>query len=277
MNNFVKRTLFGFIYVAVIVVSAIVLPPLLPWLATIAGGVMLHEFYSVSIGKDELIAQRICALLIFLLFSLGLWGLKYGILDRSFLAAPLLAALALPFIQIFSKSRFNTTGFAFVFYGLGWIALPVALLPFICFKDGAYSGYLLLSFFIIIWCSDVGAYCVGSVLGQRPGAKRLAPSISPKKSWWGVAGGLVLSVAAAAILEKIGFFSFGWVHSAALGIVLSIGSVIGDLFESLWKRSFGIKDSGKAIPGHGGFLDRLDSSLVAMPLASVYLLIFNLI
>ena len=135
----------------------------------------------------------------------------------------------------------------------------------------------MLSLFILIWMSDVGAYCVGTALGQRPDARKLAPSISPKKSWWGFWGGVFFCVAAAVGLHFLTWLPFGLLHCIALGVIVSVAGVCGDLFESMWKRHFGVKDSGNCIPGHGGMLDRFDSSLVAIPLACVYLTLTGLL
>ena len=149
--------------------------------------------------------------------------------------------------------------------------------PLMMMDGDVFDGWLLLSFFIIIWASDVGAYCVGTLLGQKSDSRKLAPAISPKKSWWGVAGGVVLGIGASALLSYLTWMPFPMIHCLALGFLVSAAGITGDLFESMWKRHFHVKDSGSLIPGHGGMLDRIDSSLVAIPLAYVYLLAFSLI
>ncbi len=144
------------------------------------------------------------------------------------------------------------------------------------FKGGEYSGLLLLAFFIIIWCSDVGAYVFGMALGQKYG-KKLCPEISPKKSWIGAIGGFVMALVGAIVLQLTGILTFPIYHSLILAAVMNVAGVFGDLFESQWKRFYEVKDSGNIIPGHGGMLDRFDSTLLALPAGVLYLVLFNLI
>jgi len=136
---------------------------------------------------------------------------------------------------------------------------------------------MLLSFFILIWVCDVGAYCLGTAFGQKPDSKKLAPKISPKKSWWGFWSAVISGIAAATGLHYLTWLPFSLLHCIAIGLVISVGGVCGDLVESMWKRHFDVKDSGNCIPGHGGMLDRFDSALIAIPLACIYLSFFGLI
>ena len=133
--------------------------------------------------------------------------------------------------------------------------------------------YLLpLSIFIFLWANDTGAYLSGSLFGKL----KLFPRISPKKSWEGSIGGGILVLIIAGV---IGYYANSgnnthllsmpeWI---GLGLVVVIFGTWGDLVESLLKRTIGIKDSGNILPGHGGILDRFDSSLLAIPAATVYL------
>ena len=128
----------------------------------------------------------------------------------------------------------------------------------------------------MIWCSDVGAFAFGISLGKIF-PQKLFPSVSPKKTWIGFIGGLVSSVLAAFALYEFGILKFPLIHCLILSFIMSVTGVYGDLFESQWKRVYGVKDSGKIIPGHGGFLDRFDSTLMAMPFGAIYLAIFDLL
>ena len=139
------------------------------------------------------------------------------------------------------------------------------------------SKWLLLALFVLIWVNDTGAYCVGSLTAKRPqGNHKMTPHISPKKSWEGLFGGIVF-----AFLTAILLYYFGWFEEisanglglfAALGFAFtaSVFGTFGDLMESLFKRSIGVKDSGHFLPGHGGVLDRFDSILLASPLITSY-------
>jgi phosphatidate cytidylyltransferase len=167
--------------------------------------------------------------------------------------------------------------YAYVLAGLLYIGLPVALSPFVVSTGSGYSGLLMLAFFIIIWSSDVGAYCFGMLFGQKLWPAKMCPEISPKKSWAGFFGGWLTVLLAAYILLKTGMIAFPVVHVLVMASLMHITGVFGDLYESLWKRQFGVKDSGNIMPGHGGLLDRFDSALFAIPTAYVYLVLFELV
>lgn len=133
--------------------------------------------------------------------------------------------------------------------------------------DFPLVGAKLVFFLLIaVWASDAGAYYVGRRFGRR----RLSPRVSPKKTIEGGIGGLVTSVLAAAVVHYTFFPEFPLLHAAAAALLLSVAGMIGDLAESMWKRSADVKDSGVLIPGHGGFLDRIDSILFTAPILYTY-------
>jgi phosphatidate cytidylyltransferase len=131
------------------------------------------------------------------------------------------------------------------------------------FPEGAKLVYFLL---LVVWLGDTGAYYVG----KRFGRHKLSPRISPKKTMEGLAGGVTASVAAAVIIHFTFFRTFPLHHAIIAGVILSIAGVIGDLTESMWKRSAAVKDSGTLLPGHGGVLDRFDSILFTAPILYCY-------
>jgi len=136
---------------------------------------------------------------------------------------------------------------------------------------GFDAGYCLLFFILTTKCSDIGAYSLGSLIGRH----KMIPSVSPAKTWEGFVGAILLSTAAAMVMAhywgstRLGGMTLG--HAAALGPVLAVGAVIGDLVESVFKRDSGVKDSGSFFPGIGGILDLLDSLLFNAPLMFLYL------
>lgn len=161
-----------------------------------------------------------------------------------------------------------------------YVALPFSLLSVLAHMTQAtgvqgYSFILPLALFIFIWCNDVGAYCFGCTLGKH----RLFERVSPKKSWEGFFGGCFTSALAGFIISRIpvmagNMSALVWIGMA---ITVSVFGTWGDLVESLMKRELGVKDSGNILPGHGGMLDRFDSTLMAVPAVTVYLyLIFCL-
>lgn len=281
MNNFAKRTVFGLIFV-VVMVFCLTFDKLtfFPLCFCFLGGA-LREFYTISLGesmKAERFLAVACATLAFVCeFFIECEPEASIYLISLFKYACLFCLLIIPVCCIFRKNHEDHGNLSYIYTGLLYIGLPVALAPKLVMDGEIYDGWMFLSLFIIIWLSDVGAYCIGSMFGQKPGAKRLAPSISPKKSWWGFWGAVVLGTGAAIGLHYLTWLPFSLVHCIVVGLIISVGAVCGDLVESLWKRYFNVKDSGNAIPGHGGLLDRFDSSLIAIPLACIYLSIFGLI
>jgi phosphatidate cytidylyltransferase len=155
---------------------------------------------------------------------------------------------------------------------LGAVYVPL-LLPYIpalrAFEDGLGWIFLLLA---ATWLGDTGGYLAGRAFGRH----KLFERVSPKKTWEGVAGGVVLAAAGACVVKAIGLPGVGWGHAIALGVVLDAAGVLGDLAESMLKRSFGVKDSGTIMPGHGGMLDRVDSLLFSAPVAWMYARAFGL-
>jgi len=272
MSNFWTRTLVGIVFLVVMVFGLIWDRTLFGALFAVILWMALQEFYRMALGsrfpfQQKLVAGTLAFLLVASHYFYG-WSLDWLVL-------PFLALLLIPVTSLFLPSREGFADLTYIYTGLLYIALPITLSPLLVMDGDVYDGWMLLSFFILIWVSDVGAYCVGSTLGQRPDARRLAPSISPKKSWWGFGGGLVFCVAAAIGLHYLTWLPFGLGHCIAIGVIMAAAGTAGDLFESIWKRHFGVKDSGKCIPGHGGMLDRFDSSLVAIPMACIYLILTN--
>lgn len=129
------------------------------------------------------------------------------------------------------------------------------------------EGYKLVFFLLlVVWLGDSGAYYVGKQFGKH----KLSPRISPKKTVEGLIGGITASIIAAVVIHFTFFPAFPILHAVIAGVLLSVAGVIGDLAESMWKRSADVKDSGTLIPGHGGFLDRFDSILFTAPILYCY-------
>ena len=281
MSNFMTRTIAGAVFLAVMVFGIIWDRLIFTGLFLVILWFALSEFYNISL-KGSFRLQRkmglVAAALAFLtVASIEFWPGMEASLANIAVSALLGILLLVPVSCIFRQNEGDHGNLSYIYAGLLYIGLPIALVPKLMMDGEVYDGWMLLSFFIIIWTSDVGAYCIGTALGQKPDSKKLAPKISPKKSWWGFWGAVALGTGAAVGLHFLTWLPFGLVHCIAVGIIISVGGVCGDLVESMWKRHFDVKDSGNAIPGHGGMLDRFDSSLVAIPLACVYLSLFGLI
>ena len=131
------------------------------------------------------------------------------------------------------------------------------------FPEGSNLVYFLL---LVVWLGDSGAYYVGKKFGRH----KLSPRISPKKTIEGLIGGMAASAIAAVVIQLTFFQAMPLHHAIIVAVILSVAGVIGDLTESMWKRSAAVKDSGTLLPGHGGFLDRFDSILFTAPLLYFY-------
>lgn len=150
--------------------------------------------------------------------------------------------------------------FGIVILSAAWLAI-VVIRSFGIAEDHATGAWMLLLMLVIIWGADVGAYFAGKNFGKH----KLAPVVSPNKTWEGAIGGLVLAIIVGVILAQVIELQLQWLYFVGFLVILVVLSVIGDLFESMLKRQANIKDSSHILPGHGGLLDRLDSTLSVAP------------
>lgn len=191
---------------------------------------------------------------------------------------PLLVILVL--LELFRKSEFPVTNFAFSIAGILYVVIPFAMLNFFAYRaDGRFyetigiEGYqyiLLLAFFVIQWSNDTGAYLTGRAIGKH----KLFERISPNKTWEGAFGGAIFALLAGFLFA---YFTHGHIgHWLAISLLIVVFGTLGDLTESQIKRSVGVKDSGNILPGHGGILDRFDGVLFSAPFVLTYLHLFDL-
>jgi len=276
MNDLVKRTIFGVLFLVVMLAGMLLHPVAFGVLFLFVLYLSIREFLHITMGERWILQQKLALLTASTVYLLVLAHCFYD-MDARWLVLALVPFFAIPVSVIMSRSHEGVEDVAFAYMALLYIGIPICLTPFIVSSGGEFKGYILLNIFLLIWSADVGSYSLGTLLGQKPDSRKLAPLISPKKSWWGFWGGIILSVVAAVALHFIGIMPYALPHCIALGLIVPVLGVCGDLFESVWKRRYGFKDSGKCIPGHGGMLDRFDSSLFAIPAAFVYLTLFGLL
>ena len=276
MNNFIKRTISGIGFGAVMLAAFLTNKYVFGAVMLLALVIMMKEFLKMTCGKNYWFSQILSILAGATLFTLTYLYKGFNFPGRLVILAFVpVFVLMINSLYVKDKSRFDK--FSNLYTALMYIAVPWSLLNFAVFKcDGSYDGRLLLCFFAVIWGTDVGAYLFGITLGQKYG-KKLFPSISPKKSWVGFWGGLLMAVVVAVILHYVGLFTFDIVHCIAMATLLCVTGVYGDLIESQWKRHYDVKDSGDIIPGHGGLLDRFDSALIAIPIGIIYLVVMNVL
>lgn len=186
--------------------------------------------------------------------------------------APYIALVVFVFIQqVFGTKGSKLDNFAYFTMSQVYAALPFAMLNMLATGGAAAGGdtykfILPLCIFIFIWCNDTGAFCFGCTLGRH----KMFERVSPKKTWEGFAGGALVAIGAGVALSYAWDIMNMWEWAGMAAVVVATAT-LGDLIESCMKREMQIKDSGTLLPGHGGVLDRFDSTLLAVPSAIVYL------
>ena len=184
-------------------------------------------------------------------------------------------------VELYRKQEKPFDSLAHTFFSLFYTALPFCMFPFAAFsrsglnsplphKGIIFSPGIIVGFFLLIWANDTGAYLTGISFGRT----KLFERISPKKTWEGFLGGVILAVLVAWLLSDwLGVVTkMQWI---VISVIISVTGTFGDLIESMLKRSTGVKDSGSILPGHGGFLDRFDSAIVSFPLVYLFITLFG--
>ena len=273
MKNFIARTITGILFVAILV-TCFLRPEAMVLLFALITGLTVWEFGGLVNDFDDIQVNRFISTVaaVYLFFAMA--GYCMGITAATAFIPYLITVIYLIIAELFTQAPNPLNNWAYTMLSQMYIALPFSTINVLAFQTGeegvAYNYILPLSVFIFLWVNDTGAYCTGSLIGRHKLFKR----VSPGKTWEGSAGGGVLVLIAAAI---IGWLTQGEQGSMSvpvwmgLGLVVVVFGTLGDLVESLLKRTLGIKDSGNILPGHGGMLDRFDSALMAIPAAVIYI------
>ena len=281
MKNFIIRTITGIIFVAAIVASFL-RPEAMVLLFSIVTGLTIWEFTGLVNERENVTINRfICTVAgVYFFFAMTYFcsDLYAGVAKSVVFIPYLITIIYLLIAELYLKQDDPIQDWAYTMLSQMYIALPFSMLNVLAFTSDSsgvvvFNTLLPLSVFVFLWMNDTGAYCVGSLIGRH----KLFPRISPGKSWEGSIGGAVVVLAvAAAISIYIDDVMLTLPQWLGLGLVVVVFGTWGDLVESLFKRTLGIKDSGNILPGHGGMLDRFDSSLLAIPAAVVYLYTLSL-
>ncbi len=274
IKNLILRTLTGIIFVAVIVGGFLYGPLTFCLLFCIITALSVWEYTHIVNKQEHVTVNTFISTAAAAYLFLAFFGYCSNITPPAVFIPYLLSIIYLLISELYLKRKSPISNWAFTMLGQMYVALPFSLLSVLAFTTQPdvlatesinYNGFLPLSIFIFLWLSDTGAYCFGSLFGKN----RLFPSISPKKSWEGFFGGLFVAVGCSQLLAMDASLNrWEWL---GLSLVVVIFGTWGDLVESLLKRQLSIKDSGNILPGHGGMLDRFDSSLLAIPAAVIYL------
>ena len=279
-KNLITRTITGVLFIGCMV-SCFLQPKAMIFLFTLITGLSIWEFCGlVNDEAEDVNINRFITTVAGVYFFLAVVGFRTGFTGYNFVVfVPYILTIVYLFIyELYTGNKNAVNDWAFTMLSQMYIALPFSLINILAFEvspiDGQihYDMLLPLSVFIFLWTNDTGAYCSGSLFGKH----KLFPRISPGKTWEGSIGGGIFVLIAAGIIGYIAnngetphtLSIPGWL---GLGAIVAIFGTWGDLVESLFKRTIGVKDSGNILPGHGGMLDRFDSSLMAIPAAVIYL------
>lgn len=281
MNNFVVRTITGVLFVAIIV-AGFLNPTAMVALFALVTGLTVWEFTGLVNERAGVTVNRFISTVAGVYFFLAMAGTCSGFTPSTVFIPYLITIVYLLVAELYAKQEDPIHDWAYTMMSQMYVALPFSLLNMLAFRaapEGIMYIYTLpLSVFVFLWINDSGAYCCGSLFGKH----KLFPRVSPGKSWEGSIGGGVFVIAAAVLvwyltdtydMNPTGMTALEWI---GLGLTVVMFGTWGDLVESLFKRTLGIKDSGNILPGHGGMLDRFDSSLLAIPAAVIYLFTITL-
>ena len=279
MKNFITRALTAIAIVAVQVFCTYYSPLTLAALFLLLTALTVNEFLRIVTANGETKVSRPIVIIgsCYLFFAFWLNSSTQGAALVVFV--PYLIFLLYSFIkELYGKHPNPIANLGVIMLSQLYIVLPLSLVnvlafgDFTCFSDTVPHYAIPLAMYIFIWVNDTGAYLSGVTLGRH----KLFPRISPKKSWEGSIGGAVFTIASAFAVAH--FFPFMTIWQwIGMALVIVVFGTFGDLTESMIKRHVGIKDSGHILPGHGGFLDRLDSMLFAIPAVVMYLVIISLV
>lgn len=210
------------------------------------------------------------------------WSIPTGIVGFLFLLTSLsiplttfsiilsvwITVFLLLFITVASKNRVTIEDVGFLLIGLVYISLGFYFMKAVRLEGGLEWTLLTVA---LVWGTDTGAYFSGRLFGRH----KLWPAISPKKTIEGAAGGTILAIVIAILFYYVGNTIQQLSHAIIIGLVIAIVAQLGDFIESAIKRTYNVKDSGRILPGHGGFLDRFDSMIAVFPVMYFMITMFN--
>lgn len=276
LGNLIARSITGVLFVAAIV-TCFLDAFAMEVLFALVTGLTMWEYGGLVNGVKGVTVNRFIGTVAGVYLFLAVGGFCSGLVQTGAVFIPYLLTLVYLFVsELYAKNENAVNDWAYTMLGQMYVALPLSMINVLAFNaaaDGSirFNYIIPLSIFVFLWTNDTGAYCTGSLIGRH----KLFPRISPAQSWEGSIGGAVLVMVAAWIVGTCAVDNGADVLTVpqwlGLGLVVVVFGTWGDLVESLFKRTLGIKDSGTILPGHGGMLDRFDSSLMAMPAAVVYL------
>lgn len=280
MNIFFRRTLTG-AWIVIFVMGGFWLHPISFFLTGLIILVGTQYEYYLMIRKTGVKPQMTAGIITGIAAYIVSTMVASGFLPLRFLLLLLPMLLLIMIVELYRRQDKPFDSLAHTFFSIIYTAVPFSMFPFAAFARSGlksllphdniiFSPGIIIGFFILIWANDTGAYLTGMSFGKH----KLMERISPKKTWEGFIGGIIIAVLAAWFLSDwLGVVNrFNWV---IISVIISVAGTYGDLIESMLKRSTGVKDSGTIMPGHGGFLDRFDSAVVSFPLVYLFISLFG--
>jgi phosphatidate cytidylyltransferase len=280
LNTFFRRTLTG-AWIVIFILGGFWLHPVsffITGLVLLAG--TQYEYFNMirnTGARPQMIPGMITAASAYVISTL----IASGCIAKNYflLLIPMISVIMI--IELYRKQDKPFDSLAHTFFSLVYTVIPFSMFPFAAFartglnsilphENIIFSPGIIIGFFLLIWANDTGAYLTGMTIGRH----KLWERISPKKTWEGLIGGLVIAV-------LVAWFLSGWlgvvdrIHWVLIALIISVAGTYGDLVESMLKRSTGVKDSGTIMPGHGGFLDRFDSAILSFPLVYLFISLFG--
>jgi phosphatidate cytidylyltransferase len=268
MSNLWQRLITGTIFTVGVIASIWHGPLSFQLLFLLAALISLNEFYTLVTNAENQ-PNKMMGLLVGATTYIFISHASFSAAHQKLLVflAPLSVLIFIAELYRKKQQPFGNIGYTLL--GILYVIVPFALLSSISVHDGAFDRGILLGYFFLVWSSDSFAYVFGNLMGKH----RLFERISPKKSWEGVIGGGLSTLGIAYLLslyqQQIDLAS--WL---IIAMIIVVTGVLGDLCESLLKRSLGVKDSGNILPGHGGLLDRFDALFLSVPFVWAYLYYF---
>ena len=274
MKNLIIRAFTGIIFVAVLVGAICYHPISFLIIFSLITGLTLWEFCGLIKHYKEAYIKRFISSLGGAYLFVATFAYTNQLTDGIIFLPYLLFLIYTLIAELYYKAPNPINNWAFTFFAQVYCAGTFCMLNLIAAIPDTlgmitYSPLFIMAIFIFIWLNDTGAYLIGSMIGKR----RLFERISPKKSWEGFLGGLVVALGAS---QALAWYApeISWYKWLGLSATVVIFGTWGDLIESLLKRTLGVKDSGNILPGHGGMLDRFDSLMLAAPAAYIYIELF---
>jgi phosphatidate cytidylyltransferase len=267
------RAITGFFFIIVMIGSQLLGPIVLSGFYLILSLFCLNEFYGLNI-KSGIAVNRMAGLITGLLLFAGFGLIAIQVnrpIQYNFIFLLTLATSGIFISELFKISVSPLTNIAYTFLGLLFVVVPFLFFFGLAFIGEGYTPHLTLGFLIMLWSNDTGAYLTGRAFGRT----KLFERHSPKKTWEGFIGGILIAAIAGYILS-IYFNDLTWKQWVTVAVLIGSFGTLGDLVESMFKRSINIKDSGSILPGHGGLLDRFDGLLLAAPIVYTYIKCLNL-